>query len=201
MSYGVLRSAANTGSDDELLCKFAAPMKIESNSPTFSNDTLSLRRVRSRQSAQRWEIETEIAQDVGLTEFFINMVVSGNSETIFLRMPQLYARGKILKTAIVKTTGTAAAGASSISVSGANLPIGEFVTFTGDPKVYTVVSHVGTTLTVFPDFKKAKTANLTVTHSDNVVMRAVYDTSVISGMRYSDGILSEIGTVRFIEDV
>lgn len=201
MSYGVLRSSANTGNDNELLCKFAAPTKIISNSPSFSGDTMSLKRVRSRQPAQRWEIETDIAKDIGMNEFFMNMVVAGTSDTIFVRMPQLYARGALPKGTVMKVASAVAAGSSTFQVAGGTFPIGELITFTGDSKVYSVVSQVGSTVTVYPELRSAKTVNTIVSHSDNVVMRAVYDDSTVTGIVYIDGILVDIGTIRFIEDL
>lgn len=201
MSYGVLRSAANTGNDNELLCKFAAPISIISNSPTFSGDTMSLKRVRSRQPAQRWEIETKIAQDIGLNEFFINMVVAGSSDTIFIRMPQIYSRGSLPKGTVMRTISAAAAGANSLQVSGGTFSPGEFITFTGDSKVYTVKEQIGNTLSIFPDLRSAKSTNTIITHSDNVVMRVTYDPATVHGIVYVDGVLVDIGAVRFIEDL
>ena len=38
-----------------------------------------------------------------------------------------------------------------------------------------------------------------MTYADNVQMQCLYDTDVVSGMVYSDGILMDTGQIRLVE--
>lgn len=204
MSYGVLKTYTNTGLDSELLCKFAAPLSIVSNSPTYASDTMSLKRVRSRQPAQRWEIEAAIAQSDDLRDLFVNMVVAGASDTIYIRMPQLWAHTKVNPNLVLKVGASAAAGSTNVTITGAGgetLPSGHFIKFYGDPKVYTVVSHNGYSLTIFPALRSGKITGQAISYGDKVTLEATYDLGTVSGMTYTDGILSDVGTLKFIEDL
>jgi hypothetical protein len=98
------------------------------------------------------------------------------------------------------TVGAALAGVTSLPiVSNTNkkLPVGLFITFGIDPKVYMVVSHT-TSLVIFPELRLPITTTTAVKYTE-VEMNAKYDTDVISGMVYSDGIMMTTGQVKLIE--
>jgi hypothetical protein len=77
------------------------------------------------------------------------------------------------------------------------LPAGTFITLPQSTKVYMVTSHT-TTLNIFPALRVA-TTNPTIVTFKNVKMKTRYDTDVISGMVYSDGIMMSTGQVKLIE--
>jgi hypothetical protein len=110
------------------------------------------------------------------------------------------ARSYYIESETTLTVGIASAGAVALPiVSNVNkkLPAGTFVTFTGDLKVYMVTSHT-TTLNIFPALRLPIAAT-TVVYFTDVEMTVKYDTDVISGMVYSDGILMTTGQVKLIE--
>jgi hypothetical protein len=98
------------------------------------------------------------------------------------------------------TVGAALAGVSSIPIVkdvNKKLPAGLFITFAGDLKVYMVISHT-TTLNIFPELRLPIIGE-TVVYFNDVEMTVKYDTDVISGMVYSDGIMMTTGQVKLIE--
>ena len=200
--YGILRSAISTGADSELLCRFAAPMSLMSNSPVFTGDSMSLKRFTSRSTAQRWEIETAVVPDSNPSDIFVQSVVAASSEIVYVRMPQLVGRTKLSLGTSLATSAAASKGASSVQITGygsQKVPVGEFVTFTGDSKVYVVTDHTSNLLSIFPPLKQDLPTNTAIAHSDTVVMRAVYDLGNKSGVVFSDGVLANPGTVRLVE--
>jgi len=217
--YGVLRDATNTGSNDELITKFAAPLNIISNVSGYASDTINLKRFASASDAQRWELEARIIPQDSGTEWFINNVVNAFYRTMFIRMPQLYiqnhgANGLSAKTPVgapiddplptLTLTNGYPAGTTTLSITGIGsyeLMAGEFVRFSGDSKVYVITSAGSTGLgfTIFPALRKAKNIGDVMTYGDSVTMDCLYSLDNTFGVIYSDGILADPGVVTFIE--
>jgi hypothetical protein len=189
----------------KVIARFAAPMTVRSNQPVFVSDTLSLKRFISRRSAQRWEIDSNLepftsdAQDL-----MVNLVTKGYSEAVTVIIPQNYG---VIKNRTA--TGTAAAtgsiGSSQLSIIGLSglLPKGTFVKFSTHSKVYMTTSDVSfingvsSNINIFPTLRAAVSG--TMTYRDDVQMQCLYDTDVVSGMVYSDGIMMDAGQVRLLE--
>lgn len=189
----------------EVIAQFTAPMTVRSNQPVFVSDTLSLKRFISRRSAQRWEIDAGLeplsnkAQDL-----MVNLVTKGYSEAVTVIVPQNYGVIKS-RTAVGTATATGSIGSGQISVIGLSglLPRGTFVKFAGHTKVYmtttdvSFISGTSSTINVFPTLRAAVTS--TMNYKDDVQMQCLYDTDVVSGMVYSDGILMDTGQIRLLE--
>jgi hypothetical protein len=186
----------------EVIARFTAPLTIKSNQPVFVSDTLSLKRFISRRSAQRWEIDagleplTTDAQDL-----MVNLVTKGYSETVTVIMPQNYGVVKT-RTASGTPVVSGVAGQSQVVISSGLsglIPKGTFIKFSNHSKVYmTTASLTGNgVLTLFPALVSNVTGSMT--YNDNVQMECLYDTDVVSGMVYSDGILMDTGQIRLLE--
>jgi hypothetical protein len=186
----------------EVIAQFTAPLTIRSNQPVFVSDTLSLKRFISRRSAQRWEIDagleplTTDAQDL-----MVNLVTKGYSETVTVIVPQNYGVIKA-RTATGTPVVSGVAGASQVVISSGLsglIPKGTFVKFSNHSKVYMTTSNlVGNgVLTLFPALVSNVTGNMT--YNDNVQMQCLYDTDVVTGMVYSDGILMDTGQIKLLE--
>lgn len=204
--YGVLKSATNTGADYELSYVFSTPLSIASNQPVFSSDTLNLRRRRSSNSAQRWEIEAAIAPTNDSPNLLIHSVLNGYSATIFVRMPQIPRAVETPSGKTLTLNGGASKGTDTINVSGlgsSNLAEGEFIRFTGDPKVYLVTASGvnGTGVKIYPDLRVTLSNGAGIAYGAKCTMNAVYDDSAMLGIKFSDGILTDQGTIRFVEDI
>ena len=205
MSYGILKSVTNTGSDADLLIKFSTPLSVISNQPAFASDSMSLRRVVSGQQVQRWEIEANLSPSNDSADFLVHSVDKGYSGIVHIRMPQVF-RPASQKTPVVALTASAAAvGATTINATGfgtgQNMAKGEFISFGSSPKVYlvTISGTEGSGVGIYPPLVSAVTGGTTINIGDRVTMYARYDTNTQLGIRYSDGIMSDPGSVKFIE--
>jgi len=165
--YGILDIStinADTGSDSLLLCTFVAPTKVTSKSIIKGSDTLSLRRIRYRTSAQRWEIETDSAILNRSTDLFVHQIENDSINAIFVRPPlpvknNSVALGHsrpaagddtvypIATQGLAESNGTATAGAGfsagAVSVSiildiNSEIYKSDFIRFNGHDKVYMV---------------------------------------------------------------
>jgi hypothetical protein len=186
----------------EVIARFTTPLTIKSNQPVFVSDTLSLKRFISRRSAQRWEIDagleplTTDAQDL-----MVNLVTKGYSETVTVIVPQNYGVVKA-RTASGTPVVSGVAGQSQVVISSGLsglLPKGTFVKFSNHSKVYMTTANLtgNGVLTLFPPLVSNVAGGMT--YEDNVQMGCLYDTDVISGMVYSDGILMDTGQIRLLE--
>lgn len=216
--YGILKSATNTGLDNELVAVFSTPLKIKSNVPGYAQDTNNLRRIASTSTAQRWEIEAAIVPTNNSAEFFTHNVVNNFSSKIYVRMPQMPlfgdgANGKSAKTPVgapigstpvLTTVAQYAAGSSVMSAAGLgnyDFAVGEFVQFVGDVKVYIIKNPgiKGIGFEIFPSLRSPKLSGTQIIYGDRVIMSAYYDNSNTFGIGYSDGVLTDPGTFTLVE--
>ena len=205
--YGILRSATNTGSAADLICTFTAPLSIISNKPTYTSETLTLRRRSIYTDIQRWEIQTGMAPVDNGAEMLVHNTITGYTESFYIRMPQVFRKASIPdKLNPVASAGVAPQG-TVIVLSGLGkhvLPVGEFIKFAGHSKVYMVKASrkAGDNLneiTIFPPLMKTLTANEAVSYGDHVTMLAKYGEDTKIGISYMDGILAKIDSISLIE--
>ena len=201
--YGILKSSVNTGADDELASVFSTPLSIVSNQPEFSSDTLSLVRMVSKQGVQRWELEAEIAPSDSPAEHLISSVLMGGHTPVYVRMPQPYRREKQQYTVPVMCAASASAGSAVVFVSGNSIARGSFIKFANHNKIYLVTECIEDAsefeLRLYPALRKPVPPSTEVLYADRVTAVMKYDTNVIKGIRYSDGVLSSPGTVNLLE--
>jgi len=181
---------------------FVTPMSVTSNKPVFAMDTVSLNRLTHSQGAQRWELKASVMPSNNSADFFVHSVVNGHSETFDIRMPQVY-RGQNNPANLSSIAASGTAGASTVSISGNSgvLYKGEFVRFTSHNKTYMVTATLNGsgTLSIFP--RLLTTTAGSMEHGDTVTFKAVYDTSVVTGLVYTDGILTDPGVLTFLEKI
>lgn len=204
MLYGILKNATNTGLDSELAGVFAAPLLVASNQPAFVGDTMTLRRIAASTTAQRWELSASIAITQGDADLFMNMVLSGYSGDIYVRMPQMFRSNASIPLGLTLTlNGSAAAGTNTINISGAgnNLVNGEFIKFASHSKVYMIVDKgtSGNAVKIFPNLISTVPTSNAIAYGGKVTMKAKYDPSTILGISFKDGILSDGGTIKIVE--
>lgn len=194
--------------NNNLIIKFVAPISVKSNQPVFVSDTLALRRQTVSHNAQRWEIQAQLEPSNSSADFLVHSVVNGYNTTITIRMPQVYRLQKDDETTATScvTTGVAAVNSSLVPVSilkgtdNAILKKGEFIQFTGHDKVYLVTEDAVTgNVKIFPALRAQVNSDTAVLFGENVKLRAKYDTDTMLGITYKDGILSDPGSITFIE--
>jgi len=166
--FGVLDiTTANDadGSEGQLLCKFLSPLSVTPERLESASDTLSLKRRTSRGLAQRWRIETSGISGSQSVDYFINNMIKGATEVLFVRPPLMIKYGG---TAVGLQDGTpsveypASAGGEIMFSKGTgstNAPVtvgastfamtlnadsqvfkGDFIKFNGHDKVYLITN-------------------------------------------------------------
>ena len=185
-----------------VVAKFVAPMTIRSNHPVFVNDSLSLKRHVAQRPAQRWEITSRL-EPVSTTsnDLFTIMVTRGYSQTVQVVVPQNYGVVKARTgTGVLLATGTV--DETFISISGLTglIPKGTFFKFTGGNKIYmTTADRDGAgVVNIYPAMVESFTSTA-IQWEEDVIMNCTFDTNVVSGMTFTDGILMDLGNITFIE--
>jgi len=185
--------------------RFVTPMSVVSNQPVFVADTLSLKRQVLSQGVQRWEISTNLEPSNNSADFLLHSVTNGYDQVFDVQVPQVFKRSGETSTATtVRVNSLNAANSSTIScnVNGTLLK-GEFIKFINHDKVYILLNNVTTSSTaqlqIYPSLRSQVPANTLIATKQNVIMKCRYDTSTALGITYIDGILSDPGTVGFIE--
>jgi len=194
--YGVLKTSINTGLDSELAYVFATPLTIKSNQPSYVQDMVNLKRRASSQNIQRWEIESYIAQTNNTADFLVHSVDNGFNKVFPIRMPQ--PANLTLSSTPHATLSDHATGVDTIPVSGAAMYTGEFITFANHTKVYLIISG-GNTIKISPSLRTAVPSGTDIVAGGKVIMQAMYADDAMIGVVYQQGILTDPGSVKFVE--
>jgi hypothetical protein len=200
MAAGILKSITNTGSDAELASVFVAPLSIVNNAPSFAQDSLNLRRRASSQGVQRWEITANLAPTSGDASFLLHSILYGHHSVFYARMPQV-SQMKCSSGNIV-LDGTFLPGEDLINFSGTSkLVPGEFINIGNDPKVYVVVEagSGGVGARIFPPLRMAAPGGAVIKTDKKVTLTVRFNADVQLGISYSDGVLSDPGSISLIE--
>lgn len=195
--YGILNGTT-------VIAKFVAPLSVKSNVPVFVSDALSLKRTVTKRNAQRWEISTNLEPlSVGANDLFALLVNKGASEVLTIQMPQNYGViKKRVSTASPNVDGLLGATNVNVSLNNGLIPAGTFIRFSNHSKIYMVTADFNQTagiMSIFPGLLIAVPVGQTFKHQDDVEMLCRFDTDVVIGMQYTDGILMDVGTVNLIE--
>ncbi len=190
-----------------VITRFVAPMSILSNRPVFVMDTLSLRRQTVSQGVQRWELKTNVEPSNNSADLLVHSVTNGHDTVVDIQMPQVYrpANGTTTNSAILTNSLTYSKGFSSVNITNNNGTIlkGEFIQFSNHDKVYMVTQSLSGNgqLKIFPSLIQDIPPLTGIFYKNDVVMKARYDTDSIQGIVYTDGVLSDQGSITFIEAV
>jgi hypothetical protein len=194
MDYGIYENGA-------IIARFVAPLTMRSNKPSFSSDTLSLKRATSSRGAQRWELETNVEPlTMDANDLFTHLVTKGNTETVTISAPQNYGV-QLKRTSKSTPTAVGTKGGSSVTVTNNSglIPKGTFIRFGNHSKIYMLTADLSNsgTMHIYPTLRVD--VNSTFTHRDDVFMPCLYETDTIIGMVYTDGILMDNGKLKLIE--
>lgn len=206
MLYGILKGSQNTGRDDELACVFSTPLAVRSNQPAFSSDSMSLRRLSNSQNVQRWEIEANIVPENDSSNFLVHTVRNGYTRRFPVRMPQPVRRVMARQDLALTLATDGVRGENIINVANAlkdTFRPGDFFNLGGSTKVYMVVDagQSGVGMEIAPSLRASHAAGLPITYGGKVTMQATYDSDCVLGIKYTDGILSDPGSVTLIEAI
>jgi len=153
--------------------EIVAPLSIASNEPMFDADTISLKKQRSSQGAQRWELSFNIVTTTP-ADALLTIVDFDTVQT--MTMPQLKEVNDRLSTV--------------------NYPKGAFVTGSNN-KVYMIKSDASSV--VDSNLYPTPPSGLTYSTVANATIRYYRDISDLRGITFSDGILADPGTINIIE--
>jgi len=187
--------------------KILAPLTINSNEPMYDVDTISLKKQRASQNAQRWELSFNIVSE-DPTNLLVN-TISGFDSTNTMVMPQINKIEDKLTVSGTLSVSSATAGANSVTISKVGIsgiiPKGYFIKFSNHNKIYMVLNELdfegtGTlTCNLYPSLTEDLTGGETIYTESNAIITYYRDISDIKGITYSDGVLSDPGTINIIE--
>ena len=188
-----------------------APITIASNEPHFDMTTVSLKTQRASQDHQRWELSFNVLSDQDkAAELFLSTIVNFDTSDTMI-MPQLVKEGNTNTLSSTNVGAPVVAGSSSVSINNSQsqigiLPKGSFIKFANHSKVYITTSDLnlsGTTtsrtLNIYPNLLSAVPNGTNLLTGDDCVISYFKSIDNQMGITYTDGILSNIGTVNLIE--
>lgn len=185
-----------------ILARFVVPLSVKDNVPVFAGDSLDLTRNVSKRPAQRWELTSALEPlSYGANEVFAYLVEKGNHSVIQAIMPQNIGVIKA-RTSTSTPTATGSAGATSVSVASnvGLIPRGCFIKFANHDKVYMTRSSLdgSGSLDIYPALRSAVSGTV-MKHQDDVVISLYRDLDTVAGMDFTDGILQDLGSMKFVE--
>ena len=195
--YGILK-------DGQVLAEFVAPLDFLSNQPVMASDALSLKRTASVSPSQRWELECRLMPlSWDANELFVHFTVNGRHKQYTIIVPQNTGVIALRTSKSMGHSCTGARGAASLSLSNwsGNAPAGTFIRFNNDTKIYMITESLksgSSSVAIYQPLRKAITSG-TFNHQDDVQMPVWLDTDNVRGMRYTDGILMDLGVLKFVE--
>lgn len=188
--------------DGEVTIKFVAPLTISSNQPAFASDTLSLKRSVASQKSQRWEISTKLMPSNDSADYFVHSIISGVDKVFEIQVPQIFQRIRTTTATSLKVNTDTAASLDVVPVNCiGKIGKGELIKFSNHSKVYMVTETLNGNgyLKIYPTLRAPVTNGTIISFGDDTRMAVRQDTNNLLGITYIDGILSDPGTVKFIE--
>jgi hypothetical protein len=203
-----------------------APLSITSNEPMFDMTTVSLKTQRASQGYQRWELSFDVVADSSnQADLFLSSFQDLETAGTMV-MPQLTSvtdnENYIVPTSgatnvlTLTLAGSASAGASAVTITNDNgsgsaksvgtLPKGSFISFNNHDKVYIVTADVvignntnSYSVSIHPKLKTNLTTSNVLEAKDSCQITHYRDINNATGISFSDGVLSSIGSVSLIE--
>lgn len=185
-----------------------APLKITSNEPTFEMTTVSLKTQRASQGAQRWELTFKTATSASTEAEAILGAVEGITSTSTMVMPQLPSvdAGNTATSSQVISANVAAGLSAVTIVSDGVILKGSFIKFSNHDKLYMVTADVAASVasapvsvSIYPSLRSAVTTSDTLRTGSGAVLTYYRSIDNAMGITFTDGILSNAGSISLIE--
>jgi hypothetical protein len=187
------------------------PFTIKSNEPMFDADTVSLKKQRASQDAQRWEISFSTVGTADTVQDMLLAAVTGNQLTATMIMPQLPAVDTLSTKSNTTTNVAVAASAGDSSVTmqvagtSGTLPKGSFFKFSNHDKLYVTTTDINfdggtnTAVSFYPNLREDLTTSHTMLTGSLAVLAYYKSIDNMSGVTFTDGVLSNSGTIELLE--
>jgi len=184
------------------------PFTIFSNEPHFDMTTISLKTQRASQGFQRWELDFSTVQTADTAAQGFLAAIENIDSTRTMIMPQIVDTNTVsTDTPDVQanaTTGVSQVFIDATSITG-TLTKGTFFKFSGHDKIYVATADAdlsGTgsvALDFYPSLVSSVANTETLQLNDSCVL--TYYTSIdnMTGITYTDGILSNAGSIGLVE--
>jgi len=133
---------------------------------------------------------------------FVLFVTKGTTDAFNIYMPQNTGvlKDRIKFSSVNATMSLSSPTSINITVIGTGfIPKGTFIKIANHSKVYMLKDNISTTGTygIYPNVQASITG--AVSYLDDVIMPVYLDSSSITGMSYSDGILMDNGEIKLVE--
>ena len=183
-----------------------APLSITSNQPIYETDTVSLSKQRASQGAQRWELSfTTVTSESTEADMLVGMI-TGLATASTMIMPQIpsVVKGNTAGVSLVISAGVAAGLSSVTVVSDGIIKKGSFIKFSNHDKLYMVTADVaaGTVpVSIYPSLRTAVTTSHTLKTGSSAVLTYYRGIDSTQGLKFTDGILSSVGSISLSEAI
>lgn len=184
------------------------PFTIFSNEPHFDMTTISLKTQRASQGFQRWELDFSTVQTADTAAQGFLAAIENIDSTRTMIMPQIVDTNTV-STDTPAVQANASTGSSQVFIDATGitgtLTKGTFFKFSGHDKLYVATNDAdlsvagSVALNIYPALVSSVANTETLQLNDSCVL--TYYTSVdnMSGITYTDGILSNAGSISLIE--
>jgi hypothetical protein len=184
------------------------PFSIATNQPIFSADTVSLKHIRSQQSAQRWELQFNVLTNDNVAATLLG-VIDEMGSTGLMVMPQLPEVDKATTAAGTISIPTqvevenSSVGLDTSAATG-TMPAGSFIKFDNHSKVYILktdldLSGATATAQVYPKVVQAIPIGVAMSFGQGCELTYYRDINGMNGIRFLDGVLADPGSINLIE--
>jgi hypothetical protein len=187
-----------------------APLSITSNQPIYETDTVSLSKQRASQGAQRWELSfTTVTTQNTEADMLVGMV-TGLATSDTMVMPQIpSAANNNTATTSQAIDANVAAGLSLVTiVSDGIIKKGSFIKFSNHDKIYMVTADVAASVAsapvnvnIYPSLRSAVTTAHTLNTGAAAVLSYYRNIDTTQGLKFTDGILSSVGSISLVEAI
>jgi len=183
------------------------PFTILSNEPFFDMTTVSLKTQRASQDHQRWELNfvTVDTPDTEVDTLLGAITGLDSSETMI--MPQLPSVDKARTTSGDMTiTAITSSGATSVPIGNNNgnlLPKGSFIKFSNHDKIYiTTADRLSNgVVNIYPALRQSLTTSHTCKTGSDVILTYFRSIDNATGITFTDGVLSNVGSITLVEAI
>jgi hypothetical protein len=229
--YGILDLNTQNLTDDEagepllasFIAVFTAPLTVNQDIVQSASDTLSLKRLFSASTAQRWTIGAGLFDPNFYTAFDLSFITKNTSGYFYIKMPPVL---KPISKAVGKSVGTFENDTDYVNSFGygvvnemktttsfdvtlsslARVFVGDYLRFNNHSKIYKIISVVDVpgivpnkvNIGIYPSIRNANSITRAY-FGEHAIMRAYIDLDNIKGLSYSDGILVDTGVIKFVE--
>ena len=190
-----------------------APYTITSNEPHFDMTTVSLRTQRASQGHQRWELGFSLLNTASEeADVLLGMLTDFDSVNTMImpQLPSVAARFSVNTSSPLTLSQTTFIDVTTVIVNtiGATgvLPKGSFISFSNHDKIYITTTELdlnqglsAMSLGIYPSLRSFVNTSATINLMDDVDFLHYRDIDTSQGISFTDGILSNPGTISLRE--